>query len=270
MNNHERKMLDVLKKGRDEFGFVGVKAEFEAEGTRMDEMHRLVDLTRRAGLNLGIKIGGCEAVSDLYTCRQLGADYIIAPMVETPYAVHKYIGAKNKAYLPEERPDTRFLFNLETKTGYANREELGNAAVVKDGADGIVFGRVDFSESMGLGRDGIGTEQVTNCVLETAKICKARQLDLVVGGGVAVDTIDALKTIHSVYLSRFETRKVIFTADALTNTDVIKGMTHAVHFELLWLRAKRDYYITIGQEDAKRLDMLESRWSVLSKELEAA
>jgi len=265
MNNREREMLEILKRLRQDYGAVSVKAEFEAEGTRTDELLRLIDLARRADLKIGLKIGGCEAVRDLIESKQFGTEYIIAPMVETPYALKKFIEAKNKVYTQEQKEDTSFLFNLETITAFNNIDDMIKVAIGHDGVQGVVFGRVDFAGSNGQDRSTIDSEDITRYVIATAEKCKAANLELVVGGAIAISSLLELRRMREVHLTRFETRKVIFTGDALANPLMTKALEQTVNFELLWLKNKRDYYGSIQIEDAPRIKMLEDRWSQVEK-----
>lgn len=266
MNKHERKMCDLLKRGKESFGVVATKAEFEAEGTRTDELLRLLEIAHRADVDIALKVGGCEAIRDMLEAKQFGVRYIIAPMVETPYALSKYIQAIGNVFGDEEREGITFLFNLETIAAYEHLDAMATLASSSPGCDGIVFGRVDFSGSLGIGRGGIESEEVTARAEKVSGVCLEKGLEFVIGGAVSIDAVPNLQRVHKIHLNRFETRKVVFQGNALDNQELEKGLKDAVHFELLWLLNKRDYYGFIHREDESRIAMLENRWKVLGNE----
>ena len=47
-------------------------------------------ITKKAKLQLNVKIGGCEAKNDIYFCEWLKVNSMVAPMVESPYALKNF------------------------------------------------------------------------------------------------------------------------------------------------------------------------------------
>ena len=260
--NKKRKLLEILQKGYQEFGFIGTKAEFEAEGTRRNELTELAILTAKADLELTIKIGGCEAVSDLQDAKIYGANNMVAPMVESDYSVKKYIEATNRVFTKQELSEINLLYNLETIHAFNERQSILN--MTKCGhIDGIVFGRVDYCYSKNEDRNSINSEKTTRDILTIAELAKENDLILTVGGGINEDSVEYLQKLREIRLDRSESRKIVFDSRILNEQNINEALSLAFEFELLWLENKSDQYKQIAKEDSVRIEMLRQRFSLL-------
>ncbi|EKD23529.1 MAG: hypothetical protein ACD_81C00223G0004 [uncultured bacterium] len=258
MNRLEYEMLEVLKVLKGDFGVFEIKAEFEAEGSRMEEMMRLKDVTSAVGLPIILKIGGVEAVTDVYNALSLGVKGLIAPMAETPFALSKFLILIRDMIAEDNANDIEFAFNMETITAYRNLDQMLSLPDVSR-LSGVTIGRVDLVGSMGLNRDVINTsEEVYDICRGTMEKAKRAGLKTGIGGGISTETIPVIKRLAQEGLvDKFETRKVVFPADSWKYGDA--AILKAVEFELLWLKSKRRYYSRVKAEDEKRIEMLEKR-----------
>ena len=264
MDSIKKRMLDILRELKSSAGGgVAIKAEFEAEGSRLDELIMLNEVVFRADMDLFIKVGGCEAVRDLDQCKLLGASGIMAPMIETPFAMQKFVNAAKKVY-KERVTDIEWIINAETKTCLQNFDDI--LLVGKGFLNTIAIGRVDLSASMGLSRAEINGEIVTNTATIFAKKAKAANLKVGIGGGVSLDSIPVFLKMKSV-LDKFETRKVVFR---LTDDEqALKyGLVLAIEFELLYLKNKCEFYHKMELEDRERLKMLEQRFALAKEKIQ--
>ena len=186
MNNTERKMLDILKYLKEEHDVIAIKAEFEAEGSRTDELVMLNEIIFRADMKLYIKIGGCEAVRDLDQCRLLGASGIMAPMIESSFAMTKFINAAHKVY-GNEWENIEWIINAETVLCHQNLDSI--LEVSKGFLSTVSIGRVDLSASMGLSRSEINGDVVFAKAHDIAVRSKAMGYKVNFGGGISFDAI---------------------------------------------------------------------------------
>jgi 4-hydroxy-2-oxoheptanedioate aldolase len=265
VNNLEKRMVDSLIDLKENHDVIGVKAEFEAEGTRLEEASRLKEVVSRAGLELTIKIGGCEAIKDMYEARVIGVSRIVAPMIETAYALKKFISATRLVFTKEEYDSIDFLINIETITAYKNLDEILSVEEIKY-LDGIVLGRVDMTQSMGLTREDINCNEIFEITRDVFTKAKNKSLECAIGGGVSAETIKFINNLPEGLTDRYETRKVIFKCPEALNKHPDEGILKAVGFELMWLKNKRNFYGMIHMEDQYRIQYLEARYEKLISE----
>jgi hypothetical protein len=264
MNTLENHMLKALKDLKENHHVIGVKAEFEAEGTRIEEALRLKEVVTKAGLELTIKTGGCEAIKDMYDARAIGVVNLVAPMIESAYALKKYLFSIKNSFPEDERKNICFLVNIETIDGYKSFDRMLELPEIAS-LGGVVLGRVDMTGSLGLTREDINSDKIFEIAKDLFTKAKKKGLKCIVGGGVAKEALPFIRNLGGL-IDRYETRKVIFQCPGALDSNAEQGILKAVGFELMWLKNKRDFYGMIYNEDKQRIDMLQSRYDKLIKE----
>lgn len=262
MNFTEKKMLEILKSLKHDHDVVAIKAEFEAEGSRLDELVMLNEIVFRADMKLYIKIGGCEAVRDLDQCRLLGASGIMAPMIESPFAMSKFVNAAKKVY-GEEWSNIEWIINAETVTCHENLDEILMGG--KDFLNTVSVGRVDLSTSLGIGRPEINGDKVFEITKDIATKSKKYGYKVNFGGGISIDAIPFIKKMYPLN-DRFETRKVVFHSTD-DESELRSGILKAMEFETLYLKNKCEYYDRMAKEDKSRLKMMAERLEIAGSSL---
>ncbi len=258
----ERSMVRLLRELRDYHHVSGLRAEYEAEGARLDDMMRLKEMATSCGLSLTIKIGGCEAVRDLAEVRMVGAERVLAPMIESPFALRKFLGAIEQTYGSRadiEDEGVQFLINIETKLGFEHREEIARLAA-GTAVRGVVMGRVDMAASLGLSRGDVESARLTDMAGEIAKTASRYALEFCLGGAITEETLPMIRGFAPGELARYETRKVVFEARAALDPAYAElGIRKATEFELMWLKARREIHARTASEGDARIALLEAR-----------
>ena len=249
MNPIEKQMIAILKELRQNYGVTAVKASLEAEGIRFDELLRTKEIVMSAGVGLTVKLGGCEALTDLRMTKMMGVNSIMAPMIESKFALEKFLDMTTGEYEAEELQDIDLLINIETEDGhqkFAKIMEAENLAALK----GIVLGRTDLAKA--LKAKDVNAPELLVIARDLFQQAKQKSLICIVGGGITPKSIPFLTDLDDV-LDGFETRKVVFGNYSQAKRDMEKGIKLALKFEYHWYECKQNYYGMLHKEDGSKM-----------------
>jgi 2-keto-3-deoxy-L-rhamnonate aldolase RhmA len=244
--------LEVVLLKLKEMGCCGIKVSFEDEGALYNEIITMRNLTTAVDLELSVKIGGCEAKRDINDCMDLNCDTIVAPMVESKFALNKFFKSLDSYNYNKKKG-----FNLETIQSYNNLEELSSLFSL---IDFVTVGRVDFVGSLDKDRDFVDSPEMYEMVEKV--FIKARENNTMcyMGGAVSINSKDFIeKLIEKNLLDKFETRYIIYDVHSLDIKDLDKLLYWGNVFEVEWLKFIHARYMLHANKDVKRIKMIEDR-----------
>jgi len=149
-------------------GVIGVKQSLEDEGASFKDIEMMRKITIAAKIDLNVKIGGCEAKNDIFFCKNINTNSIVAPMIESKYALKKFIQSV------EKKNKILILINLETDLALKNLNSIIKSKYFQF-LDGIVIGRSDIAGSMNLEKKDVNSKKIFNKVHYVFKKIKKYQ-----------------------------------------------------------------------------------------------
>ena len=198
--------MTFLKELIENFDIFGLKTSFEDEGASFMDALDVLRLTNIYGIKSTIKIGGCEARTDIQNCLDLSVNNIVAPMIESKFAVRKFIESIGSIYTDACEND--FYVNIESIDAVNNADAIIGEAF--GNLKGIVVGRSDLSKSLGLTKSETNSDIILDHTRKVLKIAKKHNLETVMGGNLNSDGLPFIKILYEEgLLDRIETRLVI-------------------------------------------------------------
>lgn len=258
MNLREFNCSKILIDMVENDGLIGIKTSFEDEGASFNEVIRLKEICNQAKTKITLKIGGPEAIRDIKDSCTIGVKGLVAPMVESPFGLKKFISAVKTNVSEDIVSSLQLNINVETISGSQKIEEILNCNEVQN-LYGVTVGRVDLVSSLDKDRNFVNSEEIYKIVEDIFIQVKTKGLKACLGGAISLESAQFLKDLHSkILLDKFETRYAIFDPTiALKNLS--RALRKAQLFEYEWLLCKRELYQKLADQDLSRIKMIESR-----------
>lgn len=257
MNNNELNCVNILNDLVENYGLVGIKTSFEDEGASFNETIRLKEICNQAKTKLTIKIGGPEAIRDIVDAITIGVKGLVAPMIESPFALKKFIDATSTNIDSSCLEGIQLGINIETKTAISKIKEILSQSEIKK-LYSITIGRVDLVSSLCKDRGYVNSPEIFDMIKNSFIEAKKVGLKVYVGGAISIESEKFLYNLYeNSLLDKFETRYAIYDGSALKKFS--QALKKGQLFEYEWLKTKSISYNRLTNKDSKRMQMIQER-----------
>ncbi|MGQ9843048.1 MAG: aldolase [Spirochaetota bacterium] len=246
------RLLDALELKLDElthiYGLVALKGGTEVEDMTYDELLFLKEIA--INIPVIVKIGGPEARNDIRYCQSIGVDGILAPMIESDYALENFVSAVIDVYT--DMPLPYLAINIETITAYHNLATMYTNPYFSY-INQITVGRSDLSQSM---KKSVNDDDVLYVTAHIVKDAKLSGKVTSVGGQINPSNAEIIQKI--IKPDRINTRHCIFNCKNADN--IAKSIQLGLEFEM-------DLYRALSNIEPSKSHIYQKRIAVTSDRL---
>ena len=246
-------MLDI-KDFKEKNSIVGFKVSFEDEGASLEDIIIMKAISLRNGIPLYVKIGGCEAKTDIINCSRYMIDGVVSPMIESEFAIEKFINCCDELGFSGQR-----FINVETKTCVDNLQNIiDSPSSIK--INGFTIGRSDLTASYGLTKKSVNSDMIFKIVKASFKKIKKLGFVTTMGGNLTSDSKDFIIRLYETgLLDKIETRNIIIKLTDQNIKRVETVIDDALYIETLILKDRRDRAKLVYDRNLSRLENISRR-----------
>jgi len=234
-------------------GLAALKTGTEVEDMSFEEIRILRALSRDI-VPIYVKIGGAEARNDMRELADMDADGIIAPMIESPYALEKFIESLREVLPERVYRNTEKGINLETATAFNRMTDILSSEAAQELVQ-VTAARTDLSGSL-----HIPAEHDVIFELCTHIVSRSREYGLRTSVGGAIKSASIARLVDQVQPDTVNTRHMVMDAEILASNPVEILEKHLM-FEVNLYRYLGSFPSARQENHRKRADILFSRMS---------
>lgn len=250
--SEQRNISSSFLELKEKFGAAGLKLSTEDAGMSFEQITYWTQIVSSM-VPVIVKIGGPEAKNDMKMLSAINnISGIIAPMVESPYSLQKYISSLKEIFGQNDQYSRHI--NIETITGCKNLSQILSIPEISF-INEITIGRGDLSRSI---NKEVDDPEVSHLCETIVKAAREKNIKVSIGG--AINPQNANRIFKEIGPDKINTRSVVFNKESSIN--IKQSVLKALEFEIIMMKENLRMGFVPANETEYRIEKLKERMHI--------